>query len=97
MSPDDDAETTAGEEPTGPAEQEIDAADEHGDEHLNEHDDEHDAADQTSEDLPHTGDDAVDRALESLPGIADADPAEQLDTYVGVHRALQDRLADSGV
>lgn len=45
---------------------------------------------------PRTGDPAVDAALAAAAAVQDADPAEQLETYVGTHRALQDRLADSG-
>jgi hypothetical protein len=46
--------------------------------------------------LPFTGDPAVDSALAGAAAAQDADPADQLDVYVGTHRALQDRLADSG-
>jgi hypothetical protein len=38
----------------------------------------------------------VDQALTVAAAMIDADPAEQLETYVGTHRSLQDRLADSG-
>ncbi|WP_157371567.1 hypothetical protein [Angustibacter sp. Root456] len=44
--------------------------------------------------LPQTGDQRVDEALEPLAGVRDLPPAEQVEVYVGVHRALQDRLAD---
>jgi hypothetical protein len=45
---------------------------------------------------PRTGDPAVDAALAVAAAVQGADPADQLDAYVGTHRALQDRLADSG-
>jgi hypothetical protein len=45
---------------------------------------------------PHTGDAQVDAALAAAAAVRDAEPAEQLETYVGTHRSLQDRLADSG-
>jgi hypothetical protein len=45
---------------------------------------------------PRTGDPAVDAALSAAAAVQNADPADQLDAYVGTHRALQDRLADSG-
>jgi hypothetical protein len=45
---------------------------------------------------PHTGDPAVDAALAAAAAVRGAEPAEQLETYVGTHRSLQDRLADSG-
>ncbi|WP_426566680.1 hypothetical protein ACPPVT_09160 [Angustibacter sp. McL0619] len=45
-------------------------------------------------DLPHTGDDQVDEALERLLVVPDLPPADQVEVYVGVHRNLQDRLAD---
>jgi hypothetical protein len=45
---------------------------------------------------PRTGDAAVDAALSTAAAVQNADPADQLDAYVGTHRALQDRLADSG-
>ena len=45
---------------------------------------------------PRTGDPVVDQALTVAAAMIDADPAEQLETYVGTHRSLQDRLADSG-
>ena len=45
---------------------------------------------------PFTGDPAVDSALAVAAAAQDVDPADQLDVYVGTHRALQDRLADSG-
>jgi hypothetical protein len=45
---------------------------------------------------PRTGDPLVDEALTVAAAMSDADPAEQLETYVGTHRSLQDRLADSG-
>jgi hypothetical protein len=44
--------------------------------------------------LPHTGDEKVDQALERLLAVPDLPPAEQVEVYVGVHRDLQDRLAD---
>ena len=45
---------------------------------------------------PRTGDPAVDAALVAAAAVQDSHPADQLDAYVGTHRALQDRLADSG-
>ena len=45
---------------------------------------------------PRTGDAAVDAALSAAAAVHDARPVDQLDAYVGTHRALQDRLADSG-
>ena len=43
---------------------------------------------------PHTGDPTVDAATQSLHE-ASANPVdEQVEAYVGAHRALQDRLAD---
>ncbi len=45
---------------------------------------------------PWTGDPLVDEALAAAVAVGDADPAEQLETYVGTHRSLQARLADSG-
>jgi hypothetical protein len=45
-------------------------------------------------DLPRTGDPAVDEALASLVDLPAAPVADQVEIYVGVHRALQDRLAD---
>lgn len=45
---------------------------------------------------PRTGDPLVDEALARAATALDAEPAEQLETYVGTHRSLQDRLADSG-
>jgi hypothetical protein len=45
---------------------------------------------------PRTGDPAVDAALAAAAAVRGAAPAEQLETYVGTHRSLQDRLADSG-
>jgi hypothetical protein len=45
---------------------------------------------------PRTGDPAVDAALAGAAAVQGAEPAEQLEVYVGTHRALQDRLADSG-
>jgi hypothetical protein len=44
--------------------------------------------------LPRTGDQQVDEALEPLGDVHDLPPSEQVEVYVGVHRALQDRLAD---
>ena len=44
--------------------------------------------------LPQTVDQRVDEALEPLADVAERPPAEQVEVYVGVHRALQDRLAD---
>jgi hypothetical protein len=44
--------------------------------------------------LPHTGDAHVDAALEELTGLSSRTVEEQVDVYVGVHRRLQDRLAD---
>jgi hypothetical protein len=38
----------------------------------------------------------VDAALAAAAAVQNAEPADQLETYVGTHRALQDRLADSG-
>jgi len=43
---------------------------------------------------PSTGDGPVDEALEGLIGVLDRPLGEQLDVYAGVHRQLQDRLAD---
>lgn len=43
---------------------------------------------------PHTGDQLVDEALESLAVLAGKPVQEQVEVYVGVHRQLQDRLAD---
>jgi hypothetical protein len=45
---------------------------------------------------PRTGDPAVDAALATAAAVRGAEPAEQLETYVGTHRSLQERLADSG-
>jgi hypothetical protein len=45
---------------------------------------------------PFTGDPAVDAALAGASEASDQEPADQLEVYVGTHRALQDRLADSG-
>jgi hypothetical protein len=45
---------------------------------------------------PFTADPAVDAALAGAAAAQDQDPADQLEVYVGTHRALQDRLADSG-
>jgi hypothetical protein len=45
---------------------------------------------------PRTGDPAVDAALATAAAVQGGDPSDQLDAYVGTHRALQDRLADSG-
>jgi hypothetical protein len=45
---------------------------------------------------PFTADPAVDQALAGAAAAQDQDPADQLEVYVGTHRALQDRLADSG-
>lgn len=44
--------------------------------------------------LPHTGDAQVDAALEELTHLTARPVEEQVDVYVGVHRRLQDRLAD---
>jgi hypothetical protein len=44
--------------------------------------------------LPQTGDHKVDEALERLLVVPDLAPADQVEVYVGVHRDLQDRLAD---
>jgi hypothetical protein len=41
-----------------------------------------------------TGDRPVDEALESLSGVLDLPLGEQVEAYAGVHRQLQDRLAD---
>jgi hypothetical protein len=44
--------------------------------------------------LPRTGDEAVDAAVDRLRSLdPDAPPAEQLPVLVGVHEALQQRLA----
>lgn len=43
---------------------------------------------------PHTGDEALDAALAQLAAAHDRPLERQVETYVGVHRALQDRLAD---
>ena len=45
---------------------------------------------------PRTGDPAVDAALATADAVRGAIRREQLETYVGTHRSLQDRLADSG-
>jgi hypothetical protein len=55
-----------------------------------------DARDRMGAGPPRTGDPAVDAALVTAAAVQDADPADQLEAYVGTHRALQDRLADSG-
>ena len=57
-----------------------------------------DAREPTSESYspPRTGDPVVDAALAGAAAVQGAEPAEQLEVYVGTHRALQDRLADSG-
>jgi hypothetical protein len=44
--------------------------------------------------LPQTGDVQVDEALESLATVRSRPLDEQVEVYVGVHRKLQDRLAD---
>jgi hypothetical protein len=45
-------------------------------------------------DLPRTGDETVDAAVERLLDLApDTPPAEQLPVLAGVHEALQQRLA----
>ena len=44
--------------------------------------------------LPYTGDAQVDRSLEGLVGVTSRPLDEQVELYVGVHRRLQDRLAD---
>jgi hypothetical protein len=44
--------------------------------------------------LPHTGDAQVDGALEGLVTVMSRPVEEQVEVYVGVHRKLQDRLAD---
>jgi hypothetical protein len=44
--------------------------------------------------LPYTGDAQVDRSLEGLAGVTSRPLDEQVERYVGVHRRLQDRLAD---
>ena len=43
---------------------------------------------------PHTGDDAVDAAVQLLAGVCDRPLDDQLSVYDAVHRTLQDRLAD---
>ena len=60
------------------------------------HADAHANSDRDSSSPPRTGDPAVDAALATAAAVQGADPADQLETYVGTHRALQDRLADSG-
>jgi hypothetical protein len=60
------------------------------------HTDEHANSDRESTSPPRTGDPAVDAALATAAAVQGATPADQLETYVGTHRALQDRLADSG-
>jgi hypothetical protein len=60
------------------------------------HTDEHANSDRDSSGPPRTGDPAVDAALVTAAAVQGANPADQLETYVGTHRALQDRLADSG-
>jgi hypothetical protein len=57
-------------------------------------DEDHESA--ADEGPPRTGDPAVDAALAAAAAVRGAAPAEQLETYVGTHRSLQDRLADSG-
>lgn len=44
--------------------------------------------------VPHTGDEVLDAALAPLAGAGDQPLDAQVQTYVGVHRALQSRLAD---
>ncbi len=44
--------------------------------------------------VPHTGDEALDAALVELANVAGLPLDAQVQTYVGVHRALQARLAD---
>lgn len=44
--------------------------------------------------LPRTGDQQVDDALASLLAVQDLEPSDQVEAYVGAHRALKDRLAD---
>ncbi len=46
-----------------------------------------------SEQLPATGDEQVDRALAPLANLPD-ELAEQVDSYVGAHRALGQRLSE---
>ena len=43
---------------------------------------------------PHTGDALVDGAIEDLLTVMSRPLEEQVEVYVGVHRKLQDRLAD---
>jgi hypothetical protein len=43
---------------------------------------------------PYTGDAQVDRTLEELVDVTSRPLDEQVELYVGVHRRLQDRLAD---
>jgi hypothetical protein len=44
--------------------------------------------------LPRTDDAAVDEALEELADVTSRPLDDQVEVYVGVHRRLQDRLAD---
>lgn len=44
--------------------------------------------------LPRTGDAAVDEALATLEGVTTQSLPDQVSTYTGAHRRLQDRLAD---
>lgn len=44
--------------------------------------------------IPHTGDDAVDAAVQSLADVSGRPLEDQLAVYDAVHRTLQDRLAD---
>lgn len=42
---------------------------------------------------PHTADEPVDQALGSLSDLDSQSLAEQVQSYIGAHRALQERLA----
>ena len=42
----------------------------------------------------HTGDPTVDAAMRALTEASGSPVDEQVEAYVGAHRALQDRLAD---
>ena len=44
--------------------------------------------------LPATGDQSVDEAVEALLGVLQRSLGEQVDVYAEVHGRLQDRLAD---
>ena len=52
------------------------------------------SADPGATSVPHTGDEALDAALAELVAAGEHPLERQVEAYVGVHRALQDRLAD---